>query len=118
MDLTRKEFLTLVIGSAAAAACGGSSAPGPSGNCAANGSASTIAQNTGHSLIVTKADIAAGVDKTYDIRGTDTSHTHSVTITAADMLALKNNMQGAETSTSGTSPTVGPHTHAIQVVCL
>jgi hypothetical protein len=117
MDLTRKEFLTLVIGSAAAAACGGSSSPGPSGNCLANGSASIIQNNTGHSLIVTKADIMAGVDKTYDIRGTDTSHTHSVTITAADMLALQKNMQVGETSTSGISPTVGAHTHAIQVVC-
>ena len=118
MDLTRKEFLTLVIGSAAAAACGGSSAPGPSGNCAANGSASTIAQNTGHSLIVTKADIAAGVEKTYDIRGTDTSHTHSVTLTAADMLALQKNMQVNETSTFGNAPGAAPHNHLIQVICL
>jgi len=117
MDLTRKEFLTLVIGGAAVAACGGSSS-GPSGNCTANGSNSIISQNTGHSLIVTKADIAAGVDKTYDIRGTDASHTHSVTITAADMLALKNNMQVAETSTAGNAAGQPLHTHAIQVVCL
>jgi hypothetical protein len=113
MDLTRKEFLTLVIGSAAAA-CGGSMASS-SGNCLANGSNSIINQNTGHSLIVTKADIAAGVDKTYDIQGTDASHGHSVTLTAADMQALKNNMQVAKTSTVGGTP---GHSHAIQVVCL
>jgi hypothetical protein len=117
MDLTRKEFLTLVIGSAAAAACGGSS-PGPSGNCAANGTNSIISQNTGHSFIVTKADIAAGVAKTYDIQGTDASHTHSVTLTAADMQALKNNMQVAETSSAGAAAGQSSHTHAIQVVCL
>lgn len=117
MDLTRKEFLTLVIGGVAVSACGGSSSPaGPSGDCAANGSSSTISQNTGHSLIVSKADIAAGVDKTYDIRGTDTSHTHSVTLTAADMQALQKNMQVDETSTAASA---GPaHSHAIKIVCV
>ncbi len=114
MDLTRKEFITLIIGSAAAAACGGSSS-GRSGNCAANGSNSTISENTGHSLIVTKADIAAGVAKTYDIRGTDTSHTHSVTLTADDMLALQKNLQALETTTVGGT---APHTHQITVACL
>jgi hypothetical protein len=116
MDLSRKEFLWLLVGGAAAA-CGGS-APGPSGNCAANGSNSIISQNTGHLLIVTKADIAAGVDKTYDIRGTDTTHTHSVTLTAADMMALQKNLQATETSTVSAAPSGAPHSHSIQVVCL
>jgi hypothetical protein len=117
MELTRKEFLFLVLGSAAAA-CGGSSAPAAAGNCAANGSNSIISQNTGHSLIVSKADIAAGVAKTYDIRGTDASHTHSVTLTAADMLALQQNLGAVETSTSGNAAGQPPHTHQIQIVCL
>ena len=116
MDLSRKDFLWLLVGGAAAAC--GSSAPGPSGNCAANGSNSIISQNTGHMLIVTKADIAAGVDKTYDIRGTDTTHTHSVTLTAADMMALQKNLQATETSTVGAALGGSPHTHSIQVVCL
>src|SRR5438270_525207 len=60
MDLTRKEFLVLMIGSAAAA-CGGSS-DGPSGNCAANGTAVSIAQNTGHVLLVSKDEVAAAMD--------------------------------------------------------
>ena len=113
MDLTRKEFLVLVVGGAAAAACGGSS--GPSGDCLKNGSNSIISQNTGHSLIVTQADISAGVAKTYDIRGTDTSHTHTVTLSAADMQALQKNQQvGLTSSTDGTPA----HNHAIQIACL
>ena len=115
MDLSRKEFLVLLIGSAAAA-CGGSS-DGPSGNCAANGTAVTIAQNTGHSLVVSKADIAAGVEKTYDIQGIDSTHTHKVTITAADFTALQKNLRALETSTAGNAAGQSPHTHQITVSC-
>lgn len=112
MELTRKEFLVLVVGGAAAAACGGSDT---SGDCLKNGSNSTISQNTGHSLIVTQADIAAGVAKTYDIRGTDASHTHSVTLSAADMQALAKNQHVAATSSTDGTP---PHNHGIQIACL
>ena len=114
MELTRKEFLTLVAGGVAAA-CGGSSPSGPSGNCAQNGSHAAISQNTGHALVVTMADIAAGVAKTYDIRGTDTTHTHQVTLTAADMQNLQMNLRALETSTVGGTP---GHTHQITVSCL
>ena len=41
-----------------------------------------------HSMTVTAADIEAGVQKTYDIKGTAT-HSHSVTLTAADFATLK-----------------------------
>ncbi len=114
MELTRKEFLILVAGGAAAAACGGSS-ESPHGNCEANGTQATISQNTGHQLVVSKEDVVAGVEKTYDIRGTDTTHTHSVTITAADFQSLQKNLQAVEISTPGGT---GPHTHQITVACL
>src|SRR5262249_20141621 len=78
-NLSRKEFIVLLVGTATAAACGGSSSEGPSGNCAANGTTVQIAQNTGHVLIVSKADITAGVQKTYTMQG-DPSHTHDVTL--------------------------------------
>lgn len=41
-----------------------------------------------HAMTVSAADIAAGVDKTYDIKGTAT-HSHLVTLTAADFATLK-----------------------------
>ncbi|MCA1828019.1 MAG: hypothetical protein ABR567_10420 [Myxococcales bacterium] len=114
MDLTRKEFIVLLIGSAAAA-CGGSSSDTPSGNCAANGTSVQIAQNTGHILNVSKADIAAGVQKTYTMQG-DPSHTHDVTLTAADFANLAKNLQAMETSTVGNGGN-GSHTHQITVSC-
>ncbi len=118
MELTRKELLVLVIGGAAAA-CGGSSYGGgsqssgqASGNCGANGTSATIAANHGHVLNVTKEDVIAGAAKTYDITGT-ANHSHSVTLTAADMAALQKNLEADEVSTVNLG-----HDHAIKVVCV
>ena len=71
----------------------------------------TIAANHGHVLTVTKADAAAGIEKTYDIMGTAT-HTHSVTITAPMFAMLES---GATIMT--TSTTTNAHSHGITVVC-
>ncbi len=128
MDLTRKEFLklTVVFLSTAAAGCGGSDTPanpdlagphtGPTdlsnaGNCLQNGTASTISANHGHSITVPIFDITAGVDKTYDIHGAAT-HTHSVTLTAADFTALSGNNSVTKTST-----TTEAHSHSVAISC-
>ena len=118
MIMTRKDFLRLALlgGASLAAACGGSgdgtgSMQGPSGNCAANGSATTIGGNHGHVLLVPMADILAGAQKNYDIRGT-ADHTHQVTLTAADMASLQQNLAARETSTVTLS-----HSHSIVVSC-
>jgi hypothetical protein len=83
----------------------------PQGNCLLNGTAATIGGNHGHVLTVSKEDVAAGVQKTYDIRGS-ADHTHQVTLTMADMEALRTNMQAREVSTVDLS-----HSHAISVSC-
>jgi hypothetical protein len=72
----------------------------------------TITANHGHVLIVSKADVMAGVDKTYDIMGT-ALHTHSVTITAAMFATLAANTAGGVMTTSS----VTLHSHPITVVC-
>ena len=124
MNVTRKEFVIGLAstGLALAAGCGGNSyggdaatttpvpSPTPSGNCAVNGTTATIAGNHGHVIVVTSADIAAGVNKTYDIMGSAT-HTHSVTFTAADFAKLASNFSAAEVTTST------GHTHNITIVC-
>ena len=81
------------------------------GNCA-NGTAVAIASNHGHVLTVSAADIAAGVQKVYDIQGT-AGHTHSVTLTASDFALLATNVNVLETTTSTLS-----HTHDITVNCV
>jgi hypothetical protein len=123
MTLTRKEFLSSVVGVAAGAAgaallvacsdSGSASADAASaGNCAANGAAPpTIAGNHGHVLTVSKADIAAGVAKTYDITGT-ADHTHHVTISAPNFGTLTSNMTVSTTSTTDAS-----HSHTITIMC-
>ena len=67
--------------------------------------------------MVSKADVAAGVAKTYDIQGSDSTHTHQVTLTAADMQALQKNLRAMETSTAGNAAGQAPHTHQITVSC-
>lgn len=79
--------------------------------CAIHEPVETIGANHGHVLTVTMADAAAGVDKTYDIMGTAT-HTHSVTITAAEFVMLAAGTTIMETSTTNVS-----HSHPIMVVC-
>ncbi len=119
MSMTRKEFLGTIAGAVGLAtvvgACGSSSssgadAPATSGNCLQNGTSVTIGANHGHVLMVTQAEVQAGVDKTYDIMGT-ALHTHSVTVTAAMFAKLAMNMSVMTVSTVGAS-----HTHDITVV--
>jgi len=127
MTMTRKEFFGTVVSwsigalglttLAASTGCGGSSstsvdAPASGANCVQNGTNVTIASNHGHVMMVSKGDVAAGVDKTYDITGT-ASHSHSVTITAALFAKLATNMSVMATSTVGNG-----HTHDITVVCV
>ena len=120
-EMTRKEFLgSLVKGSAAvvgiaalASACGssssGSDATGAS--CTMNGTTDTIDGNHGHVLTVSKADVIAGADKTYDIMGS-ASHTHNVTVTAA-MFAMLQANHGVSVTTTVTLS----HMHSISIVC-
>jgi hypothetical protein len=121
MSMTRKEFLGTLLGAAGAAALvgcggddGGSAAADAAGkSCVMNGTTVTIGTNHGHVLAVDKADVAAGVDKTYDITGT-ALHSHSVTVTAANFTTLKNNPSA---SVMVTSTLGGAHTHDITIVC-
>jgi len=127
--MTRKEFLGSVVKGAAGAvglaalvaACGGDDGGGGGGSgtpdapaaasCTMNGTTDTISNNHGHVISVTKDDVTAGVDKTYDIMGTS-AHTHSVTVTAAMFTMLQGNTQVTVTSTTGTG-----HTHDVTIKC-
>src|SRR5262245_5556894 len=96
LKITRRSLLKLFGGSSAVAilGCHGSSTPTPdvpAASCSTGMAACTIANNhvhAPHALVVTAADIQAGVDKTYDIMG-QASHTHLVTVTAAQFATLK-----------------------------
>ena len=70
---------------------------GPPPNCNLNGTTVGIGANHGHVMTVAKADITAGVEKTYktisDLNASQgQGHVHSVKLTAADFTALKAGM--------------------------
>ena len=137
--MTRKEFLGSLVGALALFACaangddgggepvgggggGGTSGGGGGGtspdagvakSCSGNGTSVTIGTNHGHTLVVSKADVTAGKEKTYDITGTS-AHAHSVTITAAQFAQLQGNPAA---SVMVTSTTGGAHTHQVTIVC-
>jgi hypothetical protein len=47
-----------------------------------------VGRNHGHALVVSVADVLAGVPKTYDING-GSGHSHEVTLSAADFATLR-----------------------------
>lgn len=80
-------------------------------DCLANGTATSIGGNHGHSLTVSKADVQAGTAKNYSIQGAS-GHNHTINLTAANFTTLKNN-----TAISVTSSNDDGHTHSVQVSC-
>lgn len=119
MTLTRKQFLSSMLGIAAGAtlfACssgddGGDDDGSGDGDCAANGTTVSIASNHGHALVVTNAEVSAAEARTYDIKG-QSDHSHSLTISAALFAMLK-----ANTAISINSGTGDGHTHQVSIGC-
>lgn len=118
MNSTRRQILTsagifgalfLTRGLVACALPGES--VGGSGEALTTCGDAVIARNHGHSLVVSSEDVAAGVEKTYGIKGAS-SHDHQVTVTASDFAALA--AGGSITIASSTD--VG-HSHAVTVTC-
>lgn len=119
--LSRKEFLQSALALAGAAVllegCSSSSTPSPStsggggGTCKTNGAKDQGLDDPLHHLVVPAADVVAGTDKTYSIKGTQT-HDHTVTVTAADFANLAQGTTFTVTSTNTLS-----HTHTFSVVC-
>lgn len=64
-----------------------------------------------HHLVVPAADVVAATPKTYAIQGTS-SHSHNVTLSAADFAKLAVGMM-----TTVTSTTTFSHNHIVTVIC-
>lgn len=118
-SMTRKTFGTVLMGGSVMLlleSCGGggsSDAAAPVGGATAQtGCSNTIAGNHGHLFSVAIADLSSTSSKTYDIRGS-ADHTHTVTLSAADLAKLKT---GASV-TVATSETAS-HTHSVSLACM
>ena len=70
-----------------------------------------IGRNHGHEMVVSLADITAGIEKTYMIRGI-ADHGHAVTLTSEHFTALRT---GATLNLTSTTDSV--HDHMIIVSC-
>ncbi|MDB4953686.1 MAG: hypothetical protein JWO36_1255 [Myxococcales bacterium] len=124
--MSRKGFLKLLgglVAGSAVVACHSSTpmvtvdaGPDAPAGCGTTNATVTIATNhvhAPHAMVVTKEEVAAGVDKTYDIMGA-ASHTHTVLVTAANFATLKGG--GSVMITSSTEPTL-MHNHVVTVSC-
>ena len=69
-----------------------------------------------HLLVIPVEDVIAGTERIYDIRGDNTGHAHTVTITAADFEALQDGLSVSVTS-SGNGAVGASHTHDIVISC-
>ncbi len=81
-------------------------------DCLVNGAnATSISSNHGHTLIVAKADIQAGVEKSYAIKGTS-GHSHEVIVSVSNFDKLKD-----KTAVNIESSTDSSHRHTVTVSC-
>jgi hypothetical protein len=108
---TRRELLIGAASLALVPACNGGSTTSMSDAASGPSCASTISANHGHVLSVPGADLAATRDHTYDIHGA-ADHTHSVTITQAELSTLAG---GGVVSVMSTLS--GGHAHTCMVHC-
>jgi hypothetical protein len=100
--ITRKAFCARLTGGTVVLLI-----PGPAGATCND----TIAANHGHVLAIATADLDATVDRVYDIQGSAT-HTHSVTLTVANLQALKAGMTVVVVSS-----TTAAHEHSVSILC-
>jgi len=81
-------------------------------DCLANGAnATAISSNHGHTLVVAKADIDAGTQKSYSIQGSS-GHSHEIIVSESNFTKLKNKEQVVIESSTDSS-----HRHTVTVAC-
>lgn len=76
-------------GAGSGASGGNAGAAGSSGEACATDIDAQITCRHDHRMIVPAADLAEGTEKTYDIRGTNQTHGHDVTVTAEMFARLR-----------------------------
>ena len=87
---------------------GGSVIVGPGGG----GRAGTVSANHGHTATVLSVDLNAGNAVSLDIRGT-ADHPHTVTLTGAQVVQIRDGQRVSTTSTSDASALFGNHLHTV-----
>lgn len=116
-ELSRREFsveaLTALFAGVVitVTACGDDGGPvnvGPGGT-AGSGS---VSANHGHVATVASVDLDAGNAVTLDIRGS-ADHPHTVILTAAEVVQIRDRQRVSKTSTTDDSAAFGAHLHTV-----
>jgi hypothetical protein len=118
-ELSRREFsieaLTALFAGVAITitACdddngGGSVIVGPGGGDRTG----TVTANHGHTATVLSVDLTAGNAVSLDIRGT-ADHPHTVTLTGAQVVQIRDGQRVSTTSTTDASAQFGTHLHTV-----
>ena len=121
MDVSRKHFVeTLLAGSAVLVfhGCGGGGGgySGSAGNpMPMSGCNDTISANHGHVLTIPVTDLDSTTAKTYDIRGSATTHTHTVSFSPAQLAQLK---AGTTVTVTSTPAATDGHVHDVTATCI
>lgn len=84
--------------------CGSGSSPSSGSSTPGTG---RVSDNHGHVAVVTSAQLAAGGAVTLDIQGSAT-HSHSVTLSATEVVQVRDGVRVVKTSTTGDG-----HTHTV-----
>ena len=79
--------------------------------------ATTISANHNHVLAIPDSALDATTNQTFTTTGL-TDHTHSITLTPAQLADLKAKKSVTVTSTSDPSNAYGPHSHSVTLQCL
>ena len=119
MDISRKRFVETMAGGSALllfSSCGGGGYGG-STTMQTSSCGATISANHGHVLTIAVADLDSPTAKTYDIMGTSTTHTHTVTFSPAQLTQLKAGTMVTVTS-SAPVPVLDGHMHSVAVSCI
>ena len=83
---------------------------GPGGGT--GGRTGSISDNHGHVASLTAAELTAGTELTIDIRGS-ADHSHTITLSGAEVVQIRNNQRVTTTSSTITSPVSGTHSHTV-----
>lgn len=118
MDISRKSFVEALAGGSVLllfSSCGGGGSYGGGGGTQTSSCSASIVGNHGHILTLPVADLDSTTAKTYDIMGTNNTHTHTVTFSPAQLQQLKAGTMVTVTS----SPAANDgHTHSVTESCI
>ena len=116
-----RTFCLVVVSALLSAACGDDPATTGLSSCTTLGPVVAILDNHlpsggDHALDVPPQHVLDGIERTYDIRGDNVGHTHTVTITAADFRLLQIG-DAISVGSSNNGPVGFGHEHMIELTC-